>query len=218
MVMVRKTIEVCDRDAPGREKPYTQERIFALEGRHYLLRLCDAHAEMFDRDLAVWTRLAEEIENPDTNGRVKSEYFNNQRKEEARRITELREAANRKAQIEQAALARRKAIDVETEMQDELEARLSIPGATNWRVTDHARQRMRQREFTITDVLKTATAPQQTYAQPWHGRGEKIYQRGECRIVVDERHNSIITVIDRTTDITNDAEKYGKPRRERAAI
>lgn len=208
---VTKTLEVCDRDQFGKARVATQTRVYSLENRWYRLRLCDEHAEMFDRDMGRWTHLSEEIDPPTeyvTTSRVRSEFFTAELLEDARRTTRIREAAEaarRQAASEEFARRRRAEIDAETALQEEEHAFKTIPNARLWRLSQHARQRMGERGFDVDDVLRTATTPMHTYRQPWRGDDIAIYQRGDCRIAVNDTERVIITVIDRSDTLETES-------------
>ena len=192
---VTKVIDVCDRCMTGREKPGTERRRFALEDLWYELLLCTGHAQMFDREQAPWVQLAKEID-PPKNGPAHSQFFTRERVAESRRIAELREAANKQAAAVVRAHERSEAYDRSEEEAAEFEARAHMPGAADWRITQHARDRLHSRQISITDVFKTLTGPHHSYAQPHRGAGAAVYQRGHLRLGVDERNKTVLTVID----------------------
>lgn len=201
MARVTKVIDVCDRCVPGREKVATVTKELSPDGSFYELKLCETHGDMYDRDMSGWTRLAKEIDPPRA-GRSHSEFFTAERRAETQRIKELREKAN-DAQASKAFAARRAAeIEKDLAAQEEVRARQSIPGAMNWKLTDHARERMVERGFTIFEVLQAAALPDTTYNQIWGGEHDKeIYQRNDCRVAVNPALKVIITVIDRSTQL-----------------
>ena len=192
---VTKVIDVCDRCMVGREKPATETREFALQDMWYRLLLCAPHADMFDRELAPWVQLAAEID-PPKQGHSHSQFFTRERVAESRRIAELREAAQKQAAATVRAHERSQHYDRADEEAAEFEARAHMPGAADWRITQHARDRLHSREVDITEVFKTLTRPQHTYAQPHRGQGQAVYQRGALRLGVDERNKTVLTVID----------------------
>lgn len=196
MATVKRVIEVCNRCIPSKAKEVTVKRTFALDGSWYELPLCDEHAATFDRDLGRWTMIADEIDAP--NGRTKSEYFTAERRREALRIAELRTKAANKIASENFAERRRAELDAEAEDRAEHEARQTIPGALNWNLTDHARERMAERGFSIFDTLQAAAQPKQTFRQPWRGPFVAVNQHGDCRVIVNEAEKLIITVMDRS--------------------
>lgn len=187
---------LCDRCSFGREKEASTERVFCLDELWYELNLCEDHAKMFDRDWTGWTRLATDIDPP--SGRERhSEWFSAERKRETERIRELRDKANTQAASAEFALRRAAEIELETAQREELNARQSIPGALEWRLVNHARERMLERGFTIHEVLTTAASPGTVVRQPWRGPDIAVHQRGDCRVVVNDRTKAIITVINR---------------------
>ena len=62
------------------------------------------------------------------------------------------------------------------------------------RYTQHARQRMAQREISAEDVERTVADPDITYPDP---KGNVNCVRGEIRVVVDPRTWEVITVVRR---------------------
>jgi hypothetical protein len=199
MVSRKATITVCDRDGFGKERPATQERVFALEDRYYKLELCDEHAKMFDREVGAWARLAAEIDTPDF-ARPRSQFFLDERARETARIRELSQKAKEQAAVGDFATKRAAAMaaQVEADVAAESEARSRklIPGGMKWRLTDHARERAEQRGYTVHDVLEAAARPDHTYASV-RDPELTIHERAGCRVVVDGRSCAIITVIDR---------------------
>lgn len=198
MATIRKTIRVCDRCAFGNEKPATHNRIFSIGDFAYRIELCDVHADMFDRDMAGWERLAAITGEP---MRKQSQFFTAERVAEGRRIAELRTRAAEQVAVETFAQKRRAEIDAEEERLAEQHARQSIPGALGWRLTNHARERMVQRGFTVAEVLHAAAQPDTVFIQPWRGPHTAIHQYGDCRAAVDTSTKKVITVIDRTSEL-----------------
>jgi hypothetical protein len=215
--VVKRQVVTCDRCAFNNVLEASQERRFAIDDRYYELDLCEKHAEMFDRELGGWTRLAAEIDDPYAElhgrGRPRSEYFTEQRRAETRRIRELAERADERARVEVAAAKRAERIDEEERLRrlveedpaeaaarraaEELTARRSIPGAMKWKLTEHAIDRMELRGYTIYDALLTASQPHKILPDPKGVPNVKIHERSGCRVVLNVRSYDILTVIDR---------------------
>lgn len=210
--IVTKEIIICNRCAFGTETEAVEERVFALDDRHYLLDLCAKHAAMFDRDFGAWTRLAEEIDKPTDNGRQHSNYFTAARKDETERLRQLAERAEQKAreklaEAQRQDFERRRSAQLQNEAEEqrrqareeylELQARQSIPGAQEWQVTRHARARMVTRHVNIHEVLSCAAQPDRTVPQPWRGDHIQVFTKGRVRLAVDVAKKLVITVIDR---------------------
>lgn len=166
--------------------------------------MCDKHAEMFDREWNAWVMLSTETDPPaeyvGSVVRPSRGFATMDRAAEAARVKELRERIQEREMERQAAeFAARRAAEIEKQQTFEREdlARRSIPGAAEWRISYHARERMVERNFTIEEVLRAACQPDHTYDQPWRGQSNKIFQRADCRLAVDVARKTIITVIDR---------------------
>ena len=177
--------------------------------------LCTGHAQMFDREQAPWVQLAKEID-PPKNGHGHSQFFTRERVAESRRIAELREAAQRQAAATVRAHERSEDYERSDEEAAEFEARAHMPGAADWRITQHARDRLHLREVNITDVFKTLTSPQHTYAQPHRGQGHAVYQRGDLRLGVDERNKTCMTVIDKSKPVDMEPGRRNSTEMEKA--
>lgn len=211
MAKREEVVNECDRCL--RPTPATVTVRFCVDDQWYEMDLDDKHAEMWDREISPWRRVAREIDAP------RRTVFTAERRERHREVNQLRDLAAR-AQQEAAAKVRgaeraQQIADAEhrevhnrmTQAHREWETgvKRSIPGALLWGLSDHAWERMQQRGFELADVLWTATHPQATYQQPWRGLGQAIYVRDirdgagtvvrRCRLVVDELHRTVITVI-----------------------
>lgn len=210
-------VAICDRCAFGTEKKADDERVYALEDRYYRLDLCPKHRDQFDREMSVWTRLSAEIDSPYANVESRprrSTFFNPEDQlQDARRLRELRE---RKEQREIEA-ARLKAAEREAQRKlSEEHARRAIPGAMKWTLSLHAYQRLVQRGVSIYEVLETAANPEQTYYQPWRGDLIAIYQRENCRLVINEGDHTVVTVIDREKELEADPRAHAHHQERKA--
>lgn len=196
MVQQRVPIDVCDRCPYGTAKPATAKHVVIIDGEACELVLCEPHDTMFNRDMYTWTRLGKEIDAP-VRPHIRSVTFTEERKEEARRLTQLREKAHADAAMQSYVKQRLAQIDVAIETAEEKRERQSIPGALGWRLTTHAAERMQERGFTVREVLQAAAMPKTVVRQPWRGDHIAIHCYDNCRVVVDDVTKAIITVIDR---------------------
>lgn len=201
--MAKRTIviDLCDRCGFGKESPATTERVFTPDGDlWYMLKLCEKHAEMYDRDMIGWTRLAADIDAPNME-RQRSVFFTEERKRETERLRELTGKVNQEAASRAFADRRLREIELENAQREELLARQRIPGALDWRLVNHARERMLERNFTIEEVLRTAAQPAVVRRQPWRGPEFAVHERDDCRVVVNDQTKAIITVINRNSTL-----------------
>lgn len=194
MATVRTTIRTCDRCAFGKVLPASTHRTFAIEDRYYRIDLCDKDAAAFDRDLGAWTRLAVDIDNPyDSSSRPASATYTPERAERARVV--LQQSDEIRHAEQQTIFAKKRAEQLAEEA--EKHARQTIPGALNWTMTRHARERMLKRGFTAGEVYMAVTIPSHRIDQDWRNPGTVLCIRNECRVVVNAKTHIIITVIDR---------------------
>ena len=233
MARVKKSITVCDRDGFGTEREATEKRSWTIEGVHYEIDLCAEHAAAFDRDQSAWTMLAREVDRP----REHSDYFVSERRRERVRIDDARDkvrheaagrafAARRAEEIAAAERGEPPGPPPHTEYQqavegavgvEELQLRRTIPGAMGWHLSHTAEKRMRERGYTIADVLHTVTHPEHVESQAERGAGIAVYQRGPCRIVVNELTYAVITVKEKNGDrLTNERAQMAVPTERKA--
>lgn len=191
MASVQVKVKTCDRCAFGAEKRASTTRTFSIDDRFYETDLCDKHAEAFDRDLSVWTRIAAEIENPFTSPK-RSGMFSTERIERARIVNAQSDLL--KHVQEQGGFIARQAERLVTQAEED--AFKNIPGARRWTMSRHARAKMLERNYTPAEVLMAVTVPKTTKPST-HGRGELVCERDGCRVVVNPQTHIIVTVIDR---------------------
>jgi hypothetical protein len=192
---VKTEVHICDRCAFGTEKPATEHRIFSIDEDYYELDVCEKHAEMFDRDLSGWTRLAAEIDGP--KHARKSQFFTKERQEETRRINEARDRIARQAHDQEFAQRRSAEIELEEALTEERNARQTIAGAMRWSITKHARERIKEYGYSYDEVLQAAAFPTHHYQDSSRRAREVIYYADTCRIAVDEHTHTVITVLPR---------------------
>lgn len=211
MASVRRVVTYCNRCGFGSELPATTERTFSIEDAHYKLDLCEEHGKLFDREMGRWSMVADDVEAPTI--RHRSEYFTSERVREAKRIAELRAKVAEQAASKEFAQRRALEIEAESAVKEEAHARHSIPGAMAWGLTTHARERMVERGFTISEVLQTVAHPAAIVEQPWRGPFIEVRQRGDCRVAVNAQEKAIITVIDRS-DVLETEPQFQSPEKK----
>ena len=67
----------------------------------------------------------------------------------------------------------------------------------NFRLTDHARERMYERGFTPWDVFHAVANPTHITKQPWLHPTREVAYRDDCRVVFDQANGGVVTVIPR---------------------
>jgi hypothetical protein len=72
---------------------------------------------------------------------------------------------------------------------------LALRRSVGWRLTSHARARVRERGFSTRDVLVACADPESTYPSIWYGQGRFLYRRGHLSVVVDPASMAVITVL-----------------------
>lgn len=202
MARIQKVVDVCDRCAFGKEKDATTTRRFSVEGNALILKLCEPHGQMFDRDMIGWERLAAEDQFHATIKVSRSEaYFTEDERERARRTAVLREQ-----QQHQDEETRRETEALKLEQENwnlrvtaarAAQADRPNPLVMKWTVTEHARERMNERGYQLDDVLECAEHPMHTFpADPTkHGSDARVYQREHDFVVVVPNRHVIITVL-----------------------
>jgi len=181
----RKTvIKVCDRCPVGKEKRATRTMTFALEGATYRIDVCEPHGAALERDILAWARLAEEVE--------QARMFSADYTQAAKRAAELR---SRQAHV----FAR------PTAVQRESAPVLPLPSFTGseahkageYQFTEHAVERLQERQVAPKDALLAATRP--TVRRPGRMPELVVHERAGVKVVVNPSTNAIITVA-RTAD------------------
>ncbi len=210
---VKQPITVCDRCDPRRNERAGSKRRFSVADTEYELDLCETHGALFDREQSGWTRLAREV-GPARH--AKSAYFTEKTRAETERIRALKAKAEAQAASQDFAQRRAAVIEAETEaasqdagvvseverMQAEAEIRDLIPGSWQWRLTEHAKERMAERKVGLAAVLMAACDPEVSNTSDYNNIPVHVHKRGDCRIVVDRTRKSILTVARRSVDDT----------------
>lgn len=210
---MKQVVRTCDRCY--KEAPATTQRIFAIEDRHYLLDLCEKHGQMFDREMSNWFMVAADVENPYTaEKKTKSDYFIAENERMTKSILDAAAAVRDEASV--TLFGKMRAEQVARE--EEENAYKAIPGAAKWRFSNHARKRMKERGYTVTDVLQICSFPTGTEAVPWRGPDQVVYYgQGKDRVVVNDVSHVIITVVDKASDEVTE-ELYLERRREQRQL
>jgi hypothetical protein len=195
----RVPIKVCDRCGYGKERPATQTRKFSLDDDHYKIDLCDPHAEMFDRDLGVWSRLGRDDESYQPTARV----FTQDAIERERRAAEVRA----KSQPE---LFSPDAGDAQIATAMKLVRNSAHADALRWRLTPHAHERAAEREVTVAEVIECAAHPDHVVSSD-RGDHSMVHHKGDVRVCVDPKDKVVITVYPRIDSVhDNPNHRYDK--------
>lgn len=188
----RVTKKVCDRCPIGHEQLATRTVAFSLGDTHWLIDVCEWHGSELDRTIGMWGRLGRE----DTHhGPV---TFTSDYAAEARRAAELRSA--------QVAQERAKALpEPDKPVNHSAVSHSPIPKTRDahgpWRWTDHARERLQEREVDIVAALWTVVEPETI--RPARTPGNEVRIRDGIQVVVDPRSRAILTVAHHTTEGSN---------------
>lgn len=186
--MLSDTCMRCPYNSPRRAK---HTRLWAIGENTFRTRLCDKHAQVFDRDQNAWVMYADVIPlDKPVGATVRPPTSREFGDDSARLILRLKERAAAKG------VGRTENLDDGTEV-------LIGPHADEWRFTRHAQERAEQRGFTAKEVLQAAAYPETT-AQNIHGDvGTYYYVAGECALVVNPKEKHIITVYNRFEYLMN---------------
>ena len=187
--MGRKLVKVkdCDRCPTNRQVPATGTFRFSFGDHHWEIDLCDAHLKMIERDMYAWARLGREVEQHGVGRMFGSEYHR-----QPRRTAELRTAQT----AEDAAKER---VTSNAKRGDELLAeqvtgpRPAAPAdASEYVFTEHALQRLREREVNPIDALWAASDP--TIKREARQPGLTLHERNGIKVVLNPHTKAIITV------------------------
>lgn len=194
------TIDVCDRCVPGREKEAAAVRHFAIEDRLYELRLCEQHAEMFDRDMGVWTQLAQEADNYPglTVRKPVASRFTAEAAERARRAAALRvrqqEHHSPAVSAPPDALPAPTAVGTVTPLGTLKPVEPGERWANGWLITPHAAEKALERGYTDEEILTVATRHEVEVPSLKNSTVTERF-RGDHGIVVNPTTKVVITVI-----------------------
>lgn len=173
--MAQKRIKVkdCDR-CGGTRKPATITRKFAVDKDQYEIDLCDDHARAFDRDMGAWARIARDI--------TPVVYrFSSEMKRE-RDIDRAVKSAFKPTPPD----------DPNVVVIQRLPASFHL-----WSLTDHAKQRCRERQISEHDALMTACDPGYAFPARSDAPNTFVHIRGEWAAVVNPIRKVVITVMTR---------------------
>jgi len=184
----------CDRCAFGKIRRAVTDRSFPIDDTIYTLKLCDEHAQMFDREREGWARLASSVRpaglfpepsplRPPVDLGVTEEIRAIQQaaRQRARAVQEQQVVADEGRDAAELWMAQRH-IQVLPDM---------------WELSDHARERAEERHFTEVEVLEAVNRPETTYPclHPDY-KGAWMHRRGRCCVVVNRETGTIITILD----------------------
>lgn len=200
--MARHLVKVkyCDRCPVNRPKPATHKGIpFGFGENRWKIDLCDQHYDMLSRDMYVWGMLGESVE-PE----VRSTYATTP---ELRRLAELRERQAREDR-EIAKAGRDYSVVASGSTLIERLDGVDVPhGHEHWYFTQHALDRMEEREVDATDVLWACVKPDMTRSA--REPGLVIQERGDTKVVVNPSTKVIVTVALVNTNADNQRKAVG---------
>lgn len=189
--MASKTVVVAECDRCPRKNRSARTVRFTWEGREYELELCEQHADMLDRELSGWARLAREIERPAPFAAVMS----------ATKERELDRAARHLVERDKKAAA----LKVPTGFVPPPDGTVAIvrkpPHWDHWTITKHAAEQMEERDITENEVRWCAAAPHVSIPPdddaPEDKKDEWVYRRGDVICIVNPSDRVVITVLHR---------------------
>lgn len=175
--MVKK--RYCDRCPLNKQRPATVTRTFGFDQTFWKADLCEQHDDMLTRELYAWGMLGEPIEEAPT-APVRRVTFGRDA-EELRRLADLR---HRQTQ-EDRAITTAPPITLPLDHGD-------------WHFTEHALERMEEREVDVVDILWACSSP--TLRRPGDDHGVFIHERNGTKVVCNPTTKDILTVADARTD------------------
>lgn len=188
-------VTVCDRCPVNKQRPATHPNVrFGFGENRWKIALCDQHYDMLSRDLYAWGLLGEEVE--ETN---KPTF---RQTPELRRLAELRTRQSQEDREIARAGRDYSVVAVGSQLVERLGG-VDVPHwHKDWYFTQHALDRMEEREVDVIEVLRTCVDPQKsrTAREP----GLVIHERGETKVVLNPRTKVIITVALRNSDTNAD--------------
>lgn len=180
MARVQVVTEVCDRCPMGKEGPATRTEVISIGTSRWQLKLCEKHGNDLDREIFGWGRLGEQLEEHS------SPAFGGYDIEQGRRTAELRaEQSKADRDAEPMTLA---AATIKAEAN-----RTGLPvSAGKWVFTQHAIERLSERNIRIIDALRAASQPK--IQRPGRDRNIWLHTSEGVRVTVDRSTNRILTV------------------------
>lgn len=141
---------------------------FSYEEHHYEVPVCDTHADMFDRDMQIWTRLAEEVQPKKAVGSTPTTWVpfpvSNGGVED---LGDERPAGPVKGEI-------------------------SLEAMT-YTFTPHAEMRMATRKLTRQDIYRVISSQDKT-TRAGNSLDTLVHRLGDVHVVVNPHQKSVITV------------------------
>lgn len=179
MARVRKVMNFCDRHTT--DEPSTTTMKFSLNGVDWEIDLCEQHADMLQRDIMGWARLAREKERPS--------MFRSS--EEVRAYTHSNYGSGQHNGLDKKPVTREPAAS----------ALPALPAvADNWTLTPHAEEQLEERGpvfgFTRADVFLACVEPEHTMDAKG---GRKHHYRGNVQLIVSPIDKKVVTVLPRST-------------------
>lgn len=168
--------KICDRCL--KDTLATDTVRFSVGDTEYEIDVCEKHADMFQRDISGWTRVAREKERPNFFARsdVQRERHNSIRVETQQRARPAPTEPKNHPPIERP------------------EVRVS------WYLSQHAEERLEERGpvygFERKDVFLAAQAPEEVTPQAEEDRF--MYVRGKVALIVSRQSSTILTVMPAT--------------------
>ena len=182
MARVQVVVEVCDRCPVGREGPATRTEIISIGTSRWQLKLCEKHGSDLDREMFGWGRLGEQLE--DHVGTA----FRGYDVEQHRRTAELRAEQTRADRDAEPLAMTLAAATIKAEAN-----RTGLPvSAGKWVFTQHAIERLSERNIRVIDALRAASQPK--VQRPGRDRNVWLHSSEGVNVAVDRSTNRILTV------------------------
>lgn len=190
--MVSRAVKTktCDRCPLGKKPvPATRTIRFGFADTFWDIDVCEMHGSMLEREMYAWGRLGRIVEDNASGTMFGSDYGTNMK-----RLGELRATQSR----EDRELAEAKRADHPAATGAELLAAAQGPqpaapaDAGEYVFTEHALQRLEEREIRAIDALWAASEP--TLRRPARQQGLMIHERAGTKVVLNTQTKAIITV------------------------
>lgn len=180
--MARKIVKflACDRCPVTRKTPATRSETISIGDSHWSLDLCEICGRKLDMEIWSWGRLGKEVDARGSQAAIR--LITEDSKFEARRAAELRSQ-----QKDAVSTARSAAV----EAPQPARAGLS-PSAAKWRFTNHALERLQEREVGVIEALQACTKP--SVRRAGDRPGVSVQETGGVQVVVNDATKEILTV------------------------
>lgn len=186
----QEIVKVCDRCPLGKNPVRAVRTIkFGFDETRWKIDVCEKHGEMLERELYAWGLLGQRDEE------VPSSRFGAEYGSTGRRLAELRTAQAREDREVMEAARDYSAAATGTELLAQNAAgpqHAAPPDAGEFIFTQHAIERMVERNVKAIDALWAASAP--TVKRPGRHKGLMVHERGDTKVVVNPSTKTIITV------------------------